>query len=313
MNAVPSLYRVVLQVSDMPAAVRFYEALLATRGRDIHGTRHYFDCGPVILALVDPAEDDEPARPNPDHVYFAVDDLPAVHARARRLGCLAAGEVHDAPAGEIVVRPWGERSFYARDPAGNPLCFVDATTLFTGRARGAPGASRGADVTSAATIAATVGAANRATAGAARTRCHVHEERFEVAPERLFALLHTPSAIRQWWGASTAIVMPQAGGLWAATWGGTEDAPDYTTQATLSVFEPPTRLVLADYRYRAASGPLPFAAEFVTEFRVSPDGRGARLRVAQDGFPAGPEADAHLAACASGWGRTFAGIRRFLA
>ena len=34
--------------------------------------------------------------------------------------------------GAIVVRPWGERSFYAEDPTGNPLCFVDDRTLFTG-------------------------------------------------------------------------------------------------------------------------------------------------------------------------------------
>jgi len=32
-----------------------------------------------------------------------------------------------------VERPWGERSFYAVDPFGNPLCFVDQKTLFTGR------------------------------------------------------------------------------------------------------------------------------------------------------------------------------------
>ena len=31
-----------------------------------------------------------------------------------------------------TTRPWGERSFYLRDPFGNPLCFVDAATLFTG-------------------------------------------------------------------------------------------------------------------------------------------------------------------------------------
>ncbi len=37
-------------------------------------------------------------------VYFAVSDLEAVH----------------------------ERSFYAVDPWGNGLCFVDDTTLFTG-------------------------------------------------------------------------------------------------------------------------------------------------------------------------------------
>ena len=36
-------------------------------------------------------------------------------------------------AGLIVTRPWGERSFYVNDPSGNGLCFVDETTLFTGR------------------------------------------------------------------------------------------------------------------------------------------------------------------------------------
>jgi hypothetical protein len=33
----------------------------------------------------------------------------------------------------MVVRPWGERSFYVKDPWGNGLCFVDEKTLFTGR------------------------------------------------------------------------------------------------------------------------------------------------------------------------------------
>jgi len=36
-------------------------------------------------------------------------------------------------AGEIVKRPWGELSFYVEDPWGNGLCFVDETTLFTGK------------------------------------------------------------------------------------------------------------------------------------------------------------------------------------
>ena len=34
--------------------------------------------------------------------------------------------------GQIATRPWGERSFYVHDPFGNPLCFVDAGSLFTG-------------------------------------------------------------------------------------------------------------------------------------------------------------------------------------
>jgi hypothetical protein len=42
------------------------------------------------------------------------------------------GQTHDESAGEILTRPWGERSFYAEDPYGNLLCFVDERTVFTG-------------------------------------------------------------------------------------------------------------------------------------------------------------------------------------
>src|SRR5687767_7777978 len=121
------------------------------------------------------------------------------------------------------------------------------------------------------------------------TRTHVHEEVFAAAPERVFALLHTPSAIREWWGVARAVVLPQAGGVWAAAWGETEDDPDYITAATIRDFEPPRRMVLTDYRYQAKSGPLPFGAEFVTEFLVQPHPEGTVLRVTQAGFPAGSE------------------------
>ena len=130
----PKLYRVILQVSDLDKGVEFYSKLLSTEGRRIRGGfRHYFDCGDVILALVDPSADDETARPNPDNIYFSVKDIEAMHARAKELGCLSTENVHDDPAGEIVRRPWGERSFYAFDPFGNPICFVEESTVFTGR------------------------------------------------------------------------------------------------------------------------------------------------------------------------------------
>lgn len=130
----PRLYRVILQVSDLDRGAEFYSNLLGTEGRRIRGGfRHYFDCGDVILALVDPSADDEKARPNPDNIYFSVSDLETMHARASELGCLSTGDVHGEPAGEIVERPWGERSFYAFDPFGNPICFVDESTVFTGR------------------------------------------------------------------------------------------------------------------------------------------------------------------------------------
>ncbi len=141
----------------------------------------------------------------------------------------------------------------------------------------------------------------------------MHEEDFPVPPERLFAILHTPGAIRSWWAAARAIVLPEPGGIWAAAWGEEEDAPEYVTVATIRAFDPPRRMVLADYRYRARAGPLPFEADFVTEFVVTPRDGGAALKVTQDGFPTGPEGDAFYAACDRGWRDTFAGIRRYLA
>lgn len=144
------------------------------------------------------------------------------------------------------------------------------------------------------------------------TRSHIHKEVFPVPPEKLFALLHTASAIRKWWGAARAIVIPESGGIWAATWGESEDDPDYVTAAEIRAFDSPRRMVLSDYRYRSRTGELPFQADFVTEFTVEPHSEGALLRVFQDGFPTGSEADEFYSACEEGWRNTFEGIRRFL-
>lgn len=135
MSDAPSLFRMILHVSDTDRAADFYARLLGTAGRRVAPTRHYFDCGAVILALVDPAGGGETLKTNPDYVYFSVPDLEAVHTRAIELRCLSEGEVHGKSAGDIVTRPWGERSFYAYDPFGNGLCFVDEQTVFTGRPR----------------------------------------------------------------------------------------------------------------------------------------------------------------------------------
>jgi hypothetical protein len=69
----------------------------------------------------------------PDYIYFALGNLESVHLRAKELGCLSNEDVHGDNAGDIVKRPWGELSFYATDPWGNGLCFVDENTLFTGK------------------------------------------------------------------------------------------------------------------------------------------------------------------------------------
>jgi len=89
--------------------------------------RHYFDCGGTILACFDPRADgdDWDAKPNTDHVYFAVDDLESCHGRVTR-------QPNGSILRPIATQPWGERSFYCADPFGNKLCFVDERTLFTG-------------------------------------------------------------------------------------------------------------------------------------------------------------------------------------
>jgi uncharacterized protein YndB with AHSA1/START domain len=145
------------------------------------------------------------------------------------------------------------------------------------------------------------------------TRKHTHEIELAAEPSRVFAILHTPSAIRAWWGAARAVVIAQQGGVWAAAWGAAEDDPDYVGVARISTFEPPRRLTLSDYRYYAKSGPLPFNADLVTEFSIEPRPSGCLLRVVQDGFPGDPIADDFYAACEVGWRNTFEGIQRYLA
>ncbi len=147
----------------------------------------------------------------------------------------------------------------------------------------------------------------------AAVREHVHEVELPAAPEQVFALLHTPSAIRGWWSAARAVVVPETGGTWAAAWGANEDDPDFVTTATMSVFDPPRRIVFTDYTYLAREGGLPFEADFVTEFTVEAREGGSVLRVRQSGFPAGPEADAFYAGCEQGWADTFEAVARFVA
>lgn len=133
----PPLYRIILQVDNLDKAEEFYGKLLGDRGRRIpRASRHYIDCGPVILALVDVNGEGIPGlepKPLPDYIYFAVSDVEAVYQRAQELQCLSTEDVHGESAGDLVKRPWGERSFYIHDPWGNGLCFVDENTLFTGK------------------------------------------------------------------------------------------------------------------------------------------------------------------------------------
>ena len=128
---VPQFFRLNIEVGDLDQAARFYGTLLGLEGRKQAGARVYFKAGPVTLQVVDVSSNGAP-HPGAKALYFTVRDLDAAFARARELGCLSRESVHDAPGGGIVVRPWGERSFYAEDPWKNPLCFVEEGTVYAG-------------------------------------------------------------------------------------------------------------------------------------------------------------------------------------
>lgn len=128
---VPQLFRLNVEVGDLSAATSFYTELLGIQGRNQPGRRCYFDCGAVTLQVLDVSSVRRPHLAAKS-LYFMVDNLEAVFERAKALDCLSPEDVHDAPGGGIVVRPWGERSFYAQDPWGNPLCFIENGTVYTG-------------------------------------------------------------------------------------------------------------------------------------------------------------------------------------
>lgn len=121
------LFRVILPVTSIENAASFYARALGMPGQRVSGGRHYFHCGQTILACFSPREDgdDFDLQANPDHIYFSVTDLEGTFSRCREAGCKKLDE-------SIRKRPWGERSFYAEDPFGNKLCFVDESTVFSG-------------------------------------------------------------------------------------------------------------------------------------------------------------------------------------
>ena len=125
----PRLYRVILPVANIESAAKFYSHVFETPGERVSPGRHYFDCGGVILACYDPSADgDELDQGWTYHenqfLYFAVPDLVAIRDRIEEAG--------GHRLTEIETMPWGETLFYAIDPLGSRLSFVQSGTLFQG-------------------------------------------------------------------------------------------------------------------------------------------------------------------------------------
>ncbi len=113
---VEGLSAVTLLTADMARSVAFYRAL---GFHQIFGgpeaTFTSLRAGAAFLNL-----QLEPGRPPVGAIWgraiFWVDDVDAMHARARAAGLRPDGEPADAP--------WGERYFHIRDPDGHELSFA---------------------------------------------------------------------------------------------------------------------------------------------------------------------------------------------
>ena len=117
------LYQVVLSVSDIDQAEKFYSHLLGTPGRRVSPGQHHFECGGVILICNDLSTEGDSSQTSasPHRLIFVVEDIEAVFERAQSGGCASVDE-------QIPSQPWGERSFFSVDPFKNSLGFMDETT-----------------------------------------------------------------------------------------------------------------------------------------------------------------------------------------
>lgn len=125
----------------------------------------------------------------------------------------------------------------------------------------------------------------------------------------MLEILHTPSAIRRWWKASRAIVLPGEGGVWAAAWGPEEDDPDYVMTF---VIRAAAETAVGGRQVLRQSGPT--AVQGRNDYGLSRRIGRARgvLRVIQDGLPAEAVADEFFGACDTGSKDTFQSIREYL-
>lgn len=130
--------------------------------------------------------------------------------------------------------------------------------------------------------------------------------------ELVFDALISPSMIKKWWFANSAIVLPEVDGFYAAAWGADEDHPDYISFAKIIEIKPPYKLSLKYEKYFSKDGPLPFDAELDATFILEKLNKQTKLIVRQNGFPIDMAANEYYQACVKGWEDTFNSIKNIL-
>src|SRR5262245_20252619 len=92
----PSLFRMNIEVGNLDEAAKFYGKLFGLVGRLQAGSRCYFTCGAVTLQVVHVSSVGKP-HPAAKSLYFVVNDIDAIFARAKSFSCLLAGVVVGEP------------------------------------------------------------------------------------------------------------------------------------------------------------------------------------------------------------------------
>ncbi|HLF34514.1 MAG TPA: VOC family protein [Cyclobacteriaceae bacterium] len=124
------LYRIIFPVNDINEATNFYSNVFEQAGLRVSPGRHYFDLGGTILAIYDPIADGDVIKQpwtfhENQYIYIATDNLESVHKKFHNSNSKHVDK-------RVQLMPWGEKLFYANDPFGNPICFVDGKTIFKG-------------------------------------------------------------------------------------------------------------------------------------------------------------------------------------
>lgn len=136
-------------------------------------------------------------------------------------------------------------------------------------------------------------------------------EPFGVSPERMFEVLIEPSAIRSWFGASTAIIDAREGGSWVTAFGETERDNDFVTSFEILLFDPPKRMLLGSGKL-FSENKWPIATNITTDLIIEPTAAGCTLRIIQELVPHDELLDDYFDACVAGWQNSFEGMRNYL-
>ena len=143
------------------------------------------------------------------------------------------------------------------------------------------------------------------------TRRQILEEPFGVTPERMFEVLTTPSAIRDWWGAASVIMDARKDGTFLAATSDGESASEFINSFKILEFDPPSRMLLGSGKYYAGAN-WPIRTDMTTEFLVEKQPAGCILQIVVELAPSDPLLDDFFDACVAGWQNSFEGIRNYI-